>query len=125
IRRSIEDNYRAALRQDEALQRQVAQLADERLAEQDRSVQYNILARDADTNRSLYEGLLQRFREVSAAAGVATNNISIVDRAEPPALPSSPKLFFNLALALAGGMAVAALIVLAREQLDDAVRTPD
>ncbi|MBB3912719.1 GumC family protein [Sphingomonas desiccabilis] len=125
IRRSIRDAYESARRQEEALQAQVRDFSAARLAEQDRSVEYRILQREADTNRSLYDGLLQRFREVSAAAGVSTNNISIVDAAEPPANPSSPRLMLNLALALLVGLAAAGLAVFIREQFDDSVRLPD
>lgn len=125
IKRSLRDGYVAAMRQDEGLQGQVEQFSRARLAEQDRAVQYRILQRDADTNRSLYDGLLQRFREVSAAAGVSTNNISVVDTADTPSSPSSPKLLVNLALALAAGLVLAGLAVLAREQLDDSIRMPE
>jgi capsular exopolysaccharide synthesis family protein len=95
------------------------------LAEQDRSVRYNILAREADTNRTLYDGLLQRYKEVSAASGVTTNNISVIDKADAPIAPSSPNLLINLLLSLLGGAAVAAGMVFIREQMDDAVRAPE
>jgi capsular exopolysaccharide synthesis family protein len=125
IRRSLEERYRAAAGQEAALQARVGRLKSETLAEQDRSVQYNILSRGVDTNRAAYEGLLQRFREVSTAAGIATNNISIIDRADPPLKPSSPNLLLNLAIALFGGLALALVLVFLREQLDDTVRTAD
>src|SRR3546814_10644660 len=66
------------------------------LSEQDRSVRYNILAREADTNRTLYDGLLQRYKEVSAAAGITASNVSVVDEAAVPIDPSSPDLLLNL-----------------------------
>jgi capsular exopolysaccharide synthesis family protein len=125
IRRSLEERYRAAAGQEAALQARVNGLKSATLSEQDRSVQYNILSRGVDTNRAAYEGLLQRFREVSTAAGIATNNISIIDRADPPLEPSSPNLLLNLAIALLGGFALAMMLVFLREQLDDTVRTAD
>ena len=125
IRRSLEERYRAAAGQEAALQGRVNGLKSATLAEQDRSVQYNILSRGVDTNRTLYEGLLQRFREVSTAAGITTNNISIIDRADPPLKPSSPNLLLNLASALLGGVALALMLVYLREQLDDTVRTSE
>lgn len=125
IRASIRDQYVVALRQEQSLVAQVQSLKGDTLAEQDRSVRYNILAREADTNRTLYDGLLQRYKEVSAAAGIATNNISIVDRADPPSRPSSPKLFVNLILAFLVGSALAAALVFVREHMDDAIRVPE
>lgn len=124
IRRSIQARYQVAADQERSLAAEVAGLKTETLSEQDRSVRFTILSREVDTNRTLYDGLLQRFKELSAAAGIASNNISVVDVAEPPLAPSSPRLFFNMAVALLGGLVAAVLVVLAREQIDDVVRGP-
>ncbi|MBR0552098.1 GumC family protein [Stakelama marina] len=125
IKQSIKQQYEAARDLETSLNRQVNQLKGETLTEQDRSVRYNILAREADTNRTLYEGLLQRFKEVSAAAGITASNISVVDEANAPIIPSSPKLVLNLALALLAGLALAGGVVFIREQLDDVIRSPE
>src|SRR3546814_11395887 len=74
-----------------------------RRSEQDRAVRYNVLAREADTNRTRYDGLLQRYKEVSAAAGLTASNVSVGDEAAVPIDPSSPALLLNLALALLEG----------------------
>jgi capsular exopolysaccharide synthesis family protein len=125
IKQSVYSNYRIAADRAAQLRGQVAQLKGATLSEQDRMVRYNILAREADTNRTMYDGLLQRFKEVSAEAGITTNNVSIVDHAEAPGSPSSPKMLLNLALALMAGCVLAAGAVLVREQMDDAVRSPE
>ncbi len=125
IRNSIRNQYLTAERQYMALAAQVTSLKGATLAEQDRSVQYNILQREVDTNRQLYESLLQRFKEVSAEAGVATNNIAMVDLAETPRRPISPKPLLNLALACLAGMGFALFYAIARERLDDAIRNPE
>jgi capsular exopolysaccharide synthesis family protein len=78
-----------------------------------------------DTNRELYDGLLQRYKEVSAEAGVTSNNISVVDRAEPPMLPISPRPLVNLTLAAILGVLLAAGAVAAKEIFRDGVRDPD
>jgi capsular exopolysaccharide synthesis family protein len=125
IKQSIQQQYESAKQREDALDGQVDAIKNETLSEQDRSVRYNILARDADTNRTLYDGLLNRYKEVSAAAGITASNISIVDQANVPTKPSSPKLLLNLALALLAGLAVAGGVVFVREQLDDAIRAPE
>ncbi|MGN6279405.1 MAG: GumC family protein [Sphingomonas sp.] len=125
IKASIRDQYETALDQEKSLENEVISLKGATLAEQDRSVRYNILAREADTNRTLYDGLLQRYKEVSAESGVTTNNISIIDRADVPIEPSSPKLVKSMILALLAGIALAAGVVFVREQMDDAVRAPE
>ena len=82
--------FEQALATEQALQARVDGLKAELLGEQSRSIRFNILQRDVDTNRGLYEALLQRFKEVGIAGGVGTNNVSIVDRALAPNNPSSP-----------------------------------
>lgn len=124
IRDSIRDQYLVAQRQEGALQGNVGQLKGETLSEQDRGVRYNILKREVDTNRELYDGLLQRYKEISAQAGVTSNNISIVDRAEPGEI-ISPRPVVNMSLAGLGGLVLALLVVFGREMFDDAVRSPE
>src|SRR3712207_7845704 len=48
-----------------------------------RSIQYNIIQREVDTNRSLYDALLQRYKEIGVAGGIGPNTVSVVDRAQP------------------------------------------
>jgi capsular exopolysaccharide synthesis family protein len=125
IRSSIENQYQTSARQESALAGSVSQLKGATLSEQTRGIRYNILKREVDTNRQLYDALLQRFKEVSAEAGVTPNNISIVDLAEPPTLPVSPNAIMNLALAGVAGVAFAMLVVLGREMFNDSVRGPE
>ena len=125
IRNSIRDHYVVALKEEQALGGNVNQLKVDTLAEQDRSVRYNILKRDSDTNRTMYEGLLQRYKEVSAAAGITANNLTQIDTAEAPALPISPRPLLNLALSGLLGLLFAGIAVFAREKFDDVIRSPD
>lgn len=124
VKQSLLEQHRIATRQAEALAQQVAVLKAETLSEQDRGVRYNILKREVDTSRQLYDGLLQRYKEVSAEAGAAANNVIAVDTAELPKEPVSPRVGLVLVLGLIGGLAFAALFVYAREQLDDSIRDP-
>ena len=80
-------DYRAAASAEHALQARVAGLKGEVLNLRGRSIQYNILQREVDTNRSLYDALLQRYKEIGVAGGVGTAPVSIVDRADAPTLP--------------------------------------
>lgn len=125
IKSGIRQGYDIALRQEQAIRSQLDQLRGNTLAEQQRSIQYGILRREVDTNRELYDGLLQRFKEVGAAAGVTANNISVVDTAEPERVPSSPRPLLNMALAGLLGVIFAFAAMVARELFDDAVRSPD
>lgn len=125
VRDSVQAEFAAARAAEDGLKQRVQQLQSATMAEQDRSVRYNILAREADTNRSLYDGLLQRYRELNAAAGIASSNVAIIDRADPPLTPSSPNPLKNLLIGLVGGIAIAGLVVFLRDQLDDRIRVPE
>jgi polysaccharide biosynthesis transport protein len=126
---TLKNSYRAAyessLAQETEMKNRIEGLKQEVLDLQKRSIQYNILKREVDTNRSLYDGLLQRYKEVDVAGGVAANNVFLVDKATLPGGPSSPNLsralmiWFVLGLFAAGGFA------LLLERLDDTLRSPE
>lgn len=125
IRNSIKNQYRTAQSQESQLEQTVNRLKGATLSEQSLGIRYNILKREVDTNRELYNGLLQRYKEVSAEAGVTSNNISVIDRGEPPLLPISPNPKINIILSLLAGLIIAMCAVAALETFHDGVRTPD
>ncbi|MBA3668749.1 MAG: polysaccharide biosynthesis tyrosine autokinase [Sphingomonas sp.] len=116
--------YQQAVAAERALQRKVDQLKSQLIGEEGRSIEYNILQRDVDTNRALYDALLQRFKEVGIAGGVGANNVAIVDPAIPPEWPSSPNLLLNLALGLIFGILIGAAAALILEQLAESIILP-
>ncbi len=124
-RNTVRANLVAAQTAAHELRSAVRGLEKATLEEQDRSVRYNTLAREADTNRSIYDGLLQRFRELNASAGITTSNVSITDPAVAPTKPSSPNPMLNMAIALVLGIVVAAIVVVVKDQLDDRIRIPE
>lgn len=125
VRASVRAEYDAALSTERQLQAQVSRLKGETMSEQDRSVQYNLLSREVDTNRQLYDGLLERYKTLNAIAGVSLSNVSVIDPAEVPRSQSSPNLFKNLLVGLLVGLGLAALVVFFKDQFDDAIRVPE
>ena len=125
IKNSIRDNYELALRQEQALGNEVQRVSNQTLDEQDRRVQYNILDRDAQALRGQLAALLDRYNQVSSAANLQTQNVSWLDRAMVPTVPSSPDLLLNLLLSFFAGAAIATGIAVLRETFDDRVRTAD
>lgn len=124
IRAAIQADYEAARGQEDLLQARIEALKGDVLDLQDRSIQYNILRREAETNRQLYDGLLQRYKEIGVAGGVGANNISVVDRAEVPGGKYSPRLSLNLAIGLLLGGFAGVLLAFLLHFLDRAVHTP-
>lgn len=122
---SYQSEYRQALQRENSLRQRVAGLKDDYLSLRRRSIQYNIFQQEVDTNRALYDGLLQRFKEIGVAAGVGVNNVAIVDRAFAPRKPSSPNIILNLFASAVLGLFLGAVLALALEQLDDAIEDPE
>jgi capsular exopolysaccharide synthesis family protein len=115
--------YRAALSAENALRARVAGLKGQVLDLRGRSIQYAILQRDVDTNRALYDALLQRFKEIGVAGGIGAAPVSIVDRAEVPGGPFKPNLLWNLLVGLGLGIVFGIFAAVALEFLNDTIKT--
>lgn len=120
---SLLADYRAAAAAENALRARVNQLRGSVLDLRGRSIQYNILQRDVDTNRSLYDALLARYKEVGVAGGIGNSPVSIVDRAEVPGGPFKPNLLLNLLIGLGLGLIAGVGLALALEFLNDVIKT--
>jgi capsular exopolysaccharide synthesis family protein len=88
-------------------------------------IHYNILKRDSESNRTLYEGLLRRLKEAGVAASLRASNIALLDAAEVPQDVYRPRKTLNLLIALAGGLLAGAVLAFLQEHFDAAVRTPE
>jgi capsular exopolysaccharide synthesis family protein len=104
-------------------QERILALKQDALDLQKRSIQYNILKREVDTNRDLYTSLLQRYKEVDVASGVGANNVFVIDRAGLPTSPSSPRLSRALVMALILGLGAGIGVAYILERLDDKIRS--
>ena len=116
-------DYRATLAAESALRGRVASLKGSVLDLRGRSVRYNILQREVDTNRGLYDALLQRYKEIGVAGGVGASPVSIVDRADVPGGPYKPNLFLNLIAGLGLGLLAGIAAAGAIEFLHDRIKT--
>jgi polysaccharide biosynthesis transport protein len=121
----ITNEYLAAVRR-ENLVRQALQQEQKQMSQvAARAVQYNILKREVDTNKQLYEGLLQRLKEASVSASLKASNIRIVDAAEPPTKPVKPKIPLNLGVAAILGLGLGFCAAFLQERLDDTLKGTD
>lgn len=89
---------------------------------QDSRVAYNTLAREVETNQTLYQGLLQRLKEINVAGEAGNNNLSIIDKALPPLQKFKPKLSTNLMFAGLLGLFLGIATAFLREFMDDSVK---
>ncbi len=89
------------------------------------SIQYNILKREVDSSKLLYEGLLQRLKEAGVSAGLKSSNIRVVDPGEVPRRPYHPPLQRNLALGLFFGLACGIGLAYLLEHMDTTIKSPE
>lgn len=120
---SLLAQYRAALSAERQLQARVANLKGDVLNLRGRSIRYTILQREVDTNRALYDALLQRYKQIGVAGGVGLAPVSIVDRATVPRVPFKPNLFLNLLLGLGLGLAAGMAGAIGLEFLNDTIKS--
>jgi len=125
VRRSIEGTYKVAVQQEASVVAKLEASKKDVLDLQDRSIRYSILKREVDTNRQLYDGLLQRLKEVGVEAGVGTNNVTVVDSALTPIAPFKPNLTLNLQIAAVLGLILGLGLVFFLEYLDDTMHHPE
>jgi capsular exopolysaccharide synthesis family protein len=120
----IQSAYLAASAREKELHAKLDEQRGLALGLKDDSVQYAILQREVDTNRQLYDSVLQRLKEMGISTAVRLSNVSIIDKAEPPLTPSSPRRAQGLMMAaivgLAGGLGLAFVL----EYLDDTLKNP-
>jgi capsular exopolysaccharide synthesis family protein len=90
----------------------------------DRATQYSIMAREVDTNKVIYQSLLQRAKEIESMAGVSSSNIQIVSRADLPLLPVRPDIKLNLLLAIVIGLLGGVGCAFVAEHFADVVTDP-
>lgn len=121
----LKTQYDVAIETEQDLQKRVETLKVSAVDIRKKSVDYNILEREVSTNRTQYDALLQRLKEVSISDDIGSNLITLVDHAVSPTSPFKPnKLLALLLSGLLGGMLITG-IVFAIEFIDDRIKSPD
>jgi capsular exopolysaccharide synthesis family protein len=125
LAQNIVDDYRSAVAREKYLAQAVETQKKEVNEIAERSIQYNILKREVETNKQLYEGLLQRMKEAQVSAGLKASNIRVVDAAQVPKFPVKPRVVLNLTLGLILGAGLGIGLAFFQEYLDNSLKTPD
>jgi capsular exopolysaccharide synthesis family protein len=121
----LKSEYDSSLRKESLLRNAFTEQKAKAMEMQQNAIQYNILKREADTNKELYRGLLQRMKEAGVSAGIIASNIQVVDQAEMPTKPFKPNKELNLLLAAVVGLFLGVGLAFFLEHLDDTVKTPE
>jgi capsular exopolysaccharide synthesis family protein len=121
----LESDYREAKQHEELLNRALDEQKGEVSVMSEKMIQYNILKREAEANKALYDSLQTKLKEAEISSGLKSSNIRIVDPAMVPSAPSRPAKARNIALAFLVGLVGGIGLALLREYMDNTVKTPD
>jgi exopolysaccharide transport family protein len=121
----IKGQYTAAVQREKMLHDALQSQKQEANKLNESAIEYSLLKRDLDSNRQLYEGLLEKLKEAGVSAGLRSNNFRIVDVARTPSYPIEPNIPRNLAFAFMLGLTTGVGLAFLLEGLDNTVRTTE
>jgi capsular exopolysaccharide synthesis family protein len=90
-----------------------------------KALEYNALEREAESERKLYDTLLQRTNEIGVSQDFKGTNIQVIDTAQVPGAPVLPQVRRDLMTAAAGGIGLALLLAFVFEYFDSRVKSPE
>ena len=120
----LRNDYQAAKTREQLLQASYNNQTQLLAQQSDKTTHYNILKREVDTNRGLYEAMLQKVKEAGIASAMSASNIRIVAPGKPPSKPYKPDLVSQCALGLFGGGFLGLMFIFIRERADRSIRVP-
>jgi len=124
IAESIKVEYKIALENEKAILKAMEEKKKEALELNKKQIQYNVLKREVDVNRSLYESLLKRLKETGITENLKMTNIMIVDRASIPDKPVRPKKKLNIILSIIIGLFLGIFLAFFLEYIDNTIKYP-
>ncbi|MDD2903292.1 MAG: polysaccharide biosynthesis tyrosine autokinase [Syntrophales bacterium] len=122
---AVKNEYHMAQAQEANLKAAMEAIKGETQDLGDRTIQYQVLLRDVETNRALYENMLKSLKETTATENLPSTNIRIVYPATVPTVPDKPRKFRNLLLAAVLGIVFGTAVALGLESMDTTLKTPD
>lgn len=122
---AIKNDYDTALQTEKFLDVRTEEQKQRALDLEKQATQYKIYEREVETNKSIYQSLLQRSKEIEATVGATVTNIQIIDTARPPLYPFKPRVALNLLLGIVLGLMGGVGAAFVFEYFDNTIKNPD
>ncbi len=123
LTRRLKVEYVAAKERQDMLRSALEQQKQEALRMDERSIQYSKLKRETETNRKIFDALLERLKEAGISAGMRSNNVRVIEPARVPDRPARPNIALNLLLGFATGLGGAVALAFLFENMDSTLRS--
>lgn len=121
---SIKNDYEGAVRRERLISGSYENQSSVVLDQGPKSINYQMLKREVDTNRALYDSILQKVKEYGIANAMATSNVQLIDEAAVPTYPYRPSLGINLAIGLLAGGLIGLVSAVLMERSDSSLCEP-
>jgi capsular exopolysaccharide synthesis family protein len=121
---AVKNEYQSALAEERSLQSALESQKAEALSLNRKGIEYGVLQREAESNKQIYESLMQRTKDAGISSERRATNIRVVDAAEVPRSPISPNLRRAVLLSLVSGLIASLGLVFFVEYLDSRLKTP-
>jgi polysaccharide biosynthesis transport protein len=115
--------YLAAVEHEQLLRASLERQKSEANQLNENAIQYNLLKRDVDSNRLLYDGLQQKLKEAGVMSGLKSSNVRIVDAPSVPVTPVSPGFLHDIAMSFLLGLAGGVVFAFILESRNNAVQS--
>lgn len=124
ILRRVHNDFNAAKRREDLLRAEYNRQSSHVSQLSEKAIRYGILKREVDTNRQVYDSMLQRVKESGIAAALRASNIRVVDAAYPPSVPYRPQKLVSAAIGMAAALFMGVAFIFLRERSDRTFREP-
>jgi len=124
ILKRISNEYEEAQRREKLLEEDYRVQASLVTDQGEKSIHYNILKREVDSNRQLYESMLQRVKETTIASAMRASNVRVVDLAKAPRLPYKPDPLVNGGLGLLAGFFIGIAYIVTTDRANRTLQDP-
>ena len=124
ILKRIKNEYDESLRREKLLAADYGAQRGIVTGEGEKSIQYNILKREVDSNRQLYDAMLQQMKAATLASALQASNIRVVDPGKEPARPYKPSIPNSAGIGLLSGCFLGMALVIMQERANRAIQEP-
>src|SRR5262249_52011432 len=120
----VGNEYTTAARREKMLEQNYEDAQRTVANQSDKAIHYDMLKREVDSNRMLYQTLLTKVQQASLAAAMRATNVTVVDPAKPPFFPAKPNVPVNSAIGLFCGCFLGLAFVVFRSRFDRSIQAP-